>query len=112
MQSPWSLVAVIVAIVAAIVGVVIMVFGLRKTEQKPTLFDVDGILKEDWTRTGNIDFYVAALENASPQMLVLRVEEKKLIENAMGQDVVQLRWRLATLEDTKEVVVCWNARKI
>ena len=112
MAFPWSLVAVIVAIGWAIVGVVIMGFVLRKKEQKPTVFDIDGILKEDWTRTGNIDFYVAALENASPQMLVLRVEEKKIIENAMGQDVVQLRWRLATLEEAKEVVVCWNARKI
>ena len=94
MEFPWSLVAVI----GAIVGVVIMMFGLRKKEQKPpTVFDIDGILKEDWARTGNIDFYVAALENASPQTLILRVEEKKIIENAMGQDVAQLRWRLATL---------------
>lgn len=88
-----------------------MVFGLRKKEQKHTLFEIDGVLKEDWSRTGNIDFYIAALESASPQMLVLRVEEKKIVENAMGQDVIQLRWRLATLEEAKEVVVCWNARK-
>jgi len=27
----------------------------------------------------------------------------------MGQDIVQLRWRLATLEEAKEVVICWNA---
>ena len=60
-----------------------MVFGLRRKEQKPpTLFDIDGgILKEDWARTGNIDFYVVALESASPQTLVLRVEEKKIVEN-------------------------------
>jgi hypothetical protein len=25
--------------------------------------------------------------------------------------VVQLRWRLATVEEAKEVVACWNARK-
>jgi hypothetical protein len=89
-----------------------MVFGFRKKEQKPFVFDnLDGTMKQDWTRTGNIDFHAAALESASPQVLVLRVEEKKVIENAMGQDVTQLRWRLATIEDAKEVVVCWNARK-
>jgi hypothetical protein len=104
---PWS----IVAVIGVIAGILTMFFGLRKKARKPTLFEIDGILKEDWTRTGNIDFYVAALENESPQMLVLRVEEKKVVENAVGQDVTQLRWRLATLEEAKEVVVCWNVRK-
>jgi len=27
----------------------------------------------------------------------------------MGQEVAQLRWRLATVEEAKEVVACWNA---
>jgi hypothetical protein len=105
MEFAWS--------VVPIVGVVIgglMIFGFRKKEQKSTLFgDIDGVLKQDWTRTNNIDFHAAALESTSPQLLVLRVEEKKITENAMGQDIVQLRWRLATLEEAKEVVVCWNA---
>ena len=90
-----------------------MAFGFRKTERKPVAFGhVDGVLKQDWTRTGNIDFHAAALESASPQPLTLRVEEKRVTENAMGQDVVELRWRLATLEEAKELVVCWNSRQI
>jgi hypothetical protein len=32
------------------------------------------------------------------------------MENPMGQEVTQLRWRLATMEEAKEVVACWNAR--
>jgi hypothetical protein len=89
-----------------------MVFGFRKKELKPVVFDnIDGVLKNDWTRTGNIDFHVSAPESASPQQLTLRVEERKIVENALGQDVVQLRWRLATLEEAKEVVVCWNRAK-
>jgi hypothetical protein len=108
MESPWG----VVAVIGVIVGVLTMVFGLRRKERKPFVFDdIDGILKQDWTRTGNVDFYVAALDSASPQTLVLRVEEKKIFENVMGQDVTQLRWRLATLEEAKEVVACWNARK-
>ena len=51
---------------------------------------------------------VVAPEMASPQQLMLRVEEKKIIENSMGEDVAQLRWRLATVDEAKEVVVCWN----
>jgi len=108
MEFPWSM----VAIIGVVVGGVVMMFGIRKKEQKPAAFGhVDGIVKQDWTRTGNIDFHAAALESTSPQPLTLRVEEKKITENAMGQDVVELRWRLATLEEAKEVVVCWNARQ-
>jgi len=102
-----------IAVVGVIVGGLIMAFGFRKTEHKPTTFaQVDGILKQDWTRTGNIDFHAAALESPSPQPLTLRVEEKRVTENAVGQDVVELRWRLATLEEAKELVVCWNSRRI
>jgi hypothetical protein len=102
-------IAVVVGIIA---GILIIMFGIRKKEQRPAAFGhVDGVLKQDWTRTGNIDFHAAALESASPQPLTLRVEEKKITENPMGQDVIELRWRLATLEEAKEVVVCWNARQ-
>jgi hypothetical protein len=101
-----------VAIIGVIVGGAIMVFGFRKNEQKPATFDhIDGIMKQDWTRTGNIDFHAAELDSVSPQPLTLRVEEKRITENAMGQDVVELRWRLATLEEAKELVVCWNANR-
>jgi hypothetical protein len=101
---------VIVAI-GALVGGPIMMFGFRKSDQKPVAFDqIDGVLKQDWMRTGNIDFYASAFERSSPQPLRLMVEEKRVTESAVGQDVVELRWRLATLEEGKELVVCWNAR--
>jgi hypothetical protein len=109
-MDAWVIVAI--AAIGVIVGGLVMAFGFRKTEQKPVAFaQIDGVLRQDWTRTGNIDFHAAALESASPQPLTLRVEEKRVTENAMGQDVVELRWRLATLEEAKELVVCWNARQ-
>jgi hypothetical protein len=89
-----------------------MALGFRKKEQTPaSMSSVDGTLKQDWTRTGHIDFFVSQLESASSQTMTLRVQEKKITENAMGQDVTELRWRLATLDEAKEVVACWNARK-
>ena len=92
------------------VGGLIMMFGFRRTDQKPVAFgQIVGALKRDWMRTGNIDFLASALESSSPQPLRLRVEEKRVTESAVGQDVVELRWRLATLEEGKELVVCWNA---
>jgi hypothetical protein len=109
MDFTWIIIAI--AIAGVVAGGLIMAFGFRKTEQKPLAFgQIDGVLKQDWTRTGNIDFHAAALESASPQPLTLRVEEKRITENAMGQDVVELRWRLATLDEAKELVVCWNSR--
>ena len=109
-MDPWVITAI--AAIGVIVGGLIMAFGFRKSEQKPAAFaQIDGVLTQDWTRTGNIDFHAAALESSSPQPLTLRVEEKKITQNAMGQDVVELRWRLATLEEAKELVVCWNSRQ-
>ena len=59
----WSL----APIIGLIVGVLIMVFGFRKREQKPFVFeDIDGVLKQDWTRTGNIDFHIGTPDSASP----------------------------------------------
>jgi hypothetical protein len=72
---------------------------------------VYGVLKQDWTRTGRIDFHVPEIDSQSPQCLVLRVEEQKVTENAMGQDMHELRWRLATVNEGKELVVNWNAGK-
>jgi hypothetical protein len=43
---------------------------------------------------------------------MLDSEEKRTTEGAVGQDIAELRWRLATLEEGKELVVCWHARQI
>jgi hypothetical protein len=104
----WGVLAMIAIAVAA--GMIIYgIYAIRKKDEPdPSFNEVSGTLKQDCARTGKIDFLVAALESKSPQQLILRVEEKKIIENSMGEDVVQLRWRLATLAEAKEVVILWN----
>jgi len=68
---------VIVAI-GVLVGGPIMMFGFRNTDQKPVAFgQIGGALKQDWKRTGNIDFHAVALESSSPQPLRLRVEKRE-----------------------------------
>lgn len=104
--------ATVLLMIGIVVGIGFMIIGYRKRKLNSALFgDIDGTLKQDWTRTGNIDFHVAEFESAYPQCLVLRVEEQKVTENSMGQDIVQLRWRLATLDEAKDVVVYWNSGK-
>jgi hypothetical protein len=106
----WSVSAVALALVA---GGSMIAYGLRRRDRTPSsLEEVDGILKKDWTRTGRIDFRVTELDSASPQHLIFRVEEQKIVENSMGDDVVQLRWRLGTIEEAKELVVCWNQHNL
>ena len=107
----WSIVAVVgIAVAAAMIGYV--TYNLRKKDEPDPLYGgVTGTLKEDWARTGNVDFYVGTLEGTSPQHFILRVEERKIMENPMGQEVTELRWRLATIEEAKEVVACWNAHR-
>jgi hypothetical protein len=106
----WTTLAV-VAIAVALAMIVYSIYVARKKDEPTTPYsEVSGTLKQDWSRTGKIDFHVAAFQSTSPQQLILRVEEKKLVENSMGEDVVQLRWRLATLAEAKEVVVLWNTR--
>jgi hypothetical protein len=112
LQAMETLIWLIIAI-GVLVGGLIIIFGFRKTDQKLLAFGrIDGALKQDWMRTGNIDFHTSALESSSPQPLRLLVEEKRITEGAVGQDIAELRWRLATMEEGKELVVCWHARQI
>ena len=103
----------IVAVLGTAGAAALIAYGIyairRKDEPDPLYGGVTGTLKEDWARTGNIDFHVATVDGASPQHFILRVEERKIVENPMGLEVTQLRWRLATIEEAKEVVACWNA---
>jgi hypothetical protein len=100
------------AAIGTFVGAPIMMSGDRKTDQKPVAFGpISGALKQDWMRTGNIDFHVSSVKSSSPQPIRLLVEEKRVMESVVGQDIVELRWRLATLVEGKELVVCWNASR-
>src|ERR1700733_5344829 len=99
----------VITLIALAVAAAMIVYAVRTTDQKAVSFEeVGGVLKHDWERTGKIDFHVVAPESNAPQRLILRVEEKKIVENSMGEDVVQLRWRLATVDEAKELVLCWN----
>jgi hypothetical protein len=90
-------------------GGTIMILGLRKADTRlVTSGQINGALKEDWRRTGDIDFHASIDENSSSKPLRLWVQERRIIESAVGQDVVELRWRLATVEEGRELVICWN----
>jgi hypothetical protein len=103
---PWVIVAI-----GILLGGLIMFVGFRKARKKPTLRRINHALKQDWTPTGNIDFHASTVEGSSPQPLRLWVEENRIMESVVGQHVVELRWRLATIEEGKKLVICWKARQ-
>ena len=108
----WSI-FVVFAIAVSVAMIVYGILGLRKKAEPDPLFGgVNGMLKQDWARTKQIDFHLPEPESTSPQQLILRVEERKVVENSMGQEVAQLRWRLATVDEAKEIVACWNAHAL
>jgi hypothetical protein len=92
-------------------GGMTMIFGFRKADKKPVRGRVIGTVMQDWTSTGNIDFRAATLDRSSPQPIRLWVEENRFTETLVGQHVQELRWRLATVKEGKELVICWNARQ-
>jgi hypothetical protein len=101
---------VIVAI-GLCVGGMTMIFGFRPAGKKPVSGRIVGAVKQEWTPTGNVDFRAPILERSIPQPIRLWVEEKKITETVVGQHVEELRWRLATIEEGRKLVVCWNARQ-
>jgi hypothetical protein len=101
----------VVVAIGVLTGGLVMIFGLRKDGKNPVPGRLIGALKQDWTPTGNIDFRALDLESPSAQPLRLWVEENKILETAVGQRVVELRWRFATIEEGKELVLCWNGRE-
>jgi hypothetical protein len=101
----------VIVVVGISAGGMIMIFGFRKADKKPEAGRIIGAVRQDWTPTGNIDFRATILESSSPQPIRLWVEEKRITETLVGQRVEELRWRLATIEEGKKLVICWNARQ-
>jgi hypothetical protein len=108
-ESNMGNLAWVILAFGASLGGLIMIFGFRKADKRlEASGQIEGALKEDWSRTGNIDFHVATDESSSLRPLRLWVEEKRITESVVGQSVAELRWRLATVEEGKELIVCWN----
>jgi hypothetical protein len=111
MAEHVEILAWVVAAIGAVSGGLIMTSGLRKGGKKPARGGTRCAVKQDWTPTGNIDFHASAAEGSSPQPLRLWVEESRITESVVGQRIVELHWRLATIEEGKELVIYWNSRR-
>jgi len=69
-----------------------------------------GVVKQDWTPTGRIDF-ATNLSDADPDQpgeFRLLVEEHRIVESIAGNENLEIQWRAATLKEAKAVVTQYH----
>jgi hypothetical protein len=92
-----------VAGVFAILVVVVAVHNFYKS--KPS--DVIQGQQEGWTPTGRVDF-------TDPQSIgnfILQAEDTRIVDSIGGVERREIRWRKATLDEAKTVVVAYHAQR-
>ena len=71
-----------------------------------------GTVKQDWVPTRRIDFAtqfeIAADNRDKPVEFKLLVEEQRIVESVAGNEKLEIRWRLATLDEAKTIVSHYN----
>ena len=101
-QWPWF---------GAAAGVLIIVVGMlvlfnpkskRQAETNSSAADNKG-----WILTGRIDF----VDPRSVGDLVLQVEETQIVKSPGGVEHREIRWRRATLDEAKMVLVSYHAQR-
>ena len=101
-QWPWF---------AAAAGVLVVVIGLLvllkpKSKRQPNTTGSAADNKE-WVLTGRIDF----VDPHSDGELVLQVEETRIVNSPGGVEHREIRWRRATLDEAKMVLVSYHAQR-
>jgi hypothetical protein len=74
---------------------------------KPKAYDTIEDHQDGWTPTGRIDF----VDLHSLGNFVLQVEDTRIAESAGGVEHREIRWRKATLEEAKRVIVAYHAQR-
>jgi hypothetical protein len=67
----------------------------------------NAVAQNGWTPTGRIDF-------VDPQSIgdfVLQVEETRIVDSLGGVEHREIRWRKATLDEAKTVLISYHAQR-
>jgi hypothetical protein len=87
----------------ALVVLIIVMFFRARTRNKRAAAKSHGNVKRDWQPTGNINFIVPD-DVIDQDKFVLEVEENRVIELLGGGTTLEIRFRLATLDEAKRIV--------
>ena len=101
-QWHWFVAAAAVLVVA--VGVFALVKPKSKVQFEKANFVGDS---KDWIWTGRIDL----TDPKSAGDFVLRVEETRVVNSAVGVEHREIRWRKATLDEAKTVMVSYHVQR-
>jgi hypothetical protein len=90
---------------AGILVVLVWVAATKFRNSKPSEAIPDQ--QDGWTPTGRIDF----LNPQSMGNFILQAEDTRIIESLGGVEHREIRWRKATLDEAKTVVVAYHAQR-
>ena len=93
---------------AAVLVVVVGVFALLKPKSKVQFEKANFVGdSKDWIWTGRIDL----TDPKSAGDFVLRVEETRVVNSPVGVEHREIRWRKATLDEAKAVMVSYHVQR-
>jgi hypothetical protein len=101
-QWPWFGAAAGVLVV--VVGVLVL---LKPKSKRRPVTSSSAADNKGWILTGRIDF----VDPHSVGELVLQVEETQIINSPGGVEHREIRWRRATLDEAKMVLVSYHAQR-
>ncbi len=96
---PWFSAAVVLMI---LVGVLASNKFYKSKPYEPVEHKQDG-----WTATGRVDF----IDPQSTGNFVLQAEDTRVVDGIGGVDHREIRWRTATLDEARTVVVAFHAQR-
>ena len=101
-----------ISITGGIIGLIIIaIWYIPKLLKKKITTDLPQKVKRDWLPTGSINFIVPDEAMGKPYgraAFFLEVEEDRIIEMLGGGTKTESRFRLATLDEAKKVVQCYD----
>jgi hypothetical protein len=97
------------AAVLVLIGVIGLILSRRSNPEK--VEDLPCEVVTDWRPTGKIDFARRDI-NGKPDgsLFCLQTEDYRLLQSMSGTKHVEVRWRVATLEEACQVASRHNAR--
>jgi hypothetical protein len=101
-QWPWFAAA---ATVLVVLVVAMVAYSFYKP--KPKSDDSIPNQQDGWSPTGRIDF----MDRQSSGDFVLQVEDTRIADSTSGVEHREIRWRKATLDEAKRVIVAYHAQR-
>ena len=98
-----TLVLFIAAAGASILAVIVAAYSYFRPKSKEPIQDQ----QDGWTPTGRIDF----TDPQSSGTFILQVEDTRIVESIGGVEHRDFRWRRATIEEAKMVVLAYHSQR-